>query len=315
MNVYTLNNHFSRTTHPLDDITPPDIVNTVIEDRPILFRDQYGTLCTDPSRRGLFVKGEQSPPINIVKGSYSFKGAQYEDLYRSMVSILKASGVDCRGAKVSSDMTQGGERGFITMTLPEYTIETRSGDESQFQITGRTSFDGSWAVVLQIGAVRMICTNGQVFMDSFSMYKAKHTLRMNPEHAERKLVAALDSYKNEAARWKRWTENSITDREALNLFAMATKCKFVLARQEMTVRQLFEEPEVYRNQALKWIWTQYTTDEQKHLGSTHWAAYNALTHWSTHAPATKKTAQANILAIKVRREEAIRSAVKSCLAA
>jgi len=315
MNVYTLNNHFSRTTHPLDDITPPDIVNTVIEDRPILFRDQYGTLCTDPSRRGLFVKGEQSPPINIVKGSYSFKGAQYEDLYRSMVSVLKASGVNCKGVQVNSDMTLGGERGFITMTLPEYTIETRRGDESQFQITGRTSFDGSWAVVLQIGAVRMICTNGQVFMDSFSMYKAKHTIRMNPEHAQRKLVAALDSYQNESKRWQRWSENSISDREAMNLFAMATKCKFVLARKDLTVSQLFEEPEVYRNHALKWIWRHYTTMEQKSLGSTHWAAYNALTHWSTHAPATKKTAQANILSIKVRREDAIRSAVKACLAA
>ena len=86
MNVYALN---SIRSHPLDEIDPPDIVNTVIEDRPILFRDQYGTLCTDPKRRGLFVKGEQAPPINIVKESYSFKSAQYGDLYNAMVSVCK----------------------------------------------------------------------------------------------------------------------------------------------------------------------------------------------------------------------------------
>lgn len=315
MNVYTLNNHFSRTTHPLDDITPPDIVNTVIEDRPILFRDQHGTLCTDPSRRGLFVKGEQAPPINIVKESYSFKSAQYGDLYNAMVSVCKNSGINCTGAEVTSAQSPNGGLGFISIRLPEYTIETARGDESVFEFNGRTSFNGVWAVILQIGAFRMKCLNGQVIADSFSMYKAKHTIRMDTEHAKRKMVAALQSYQEEGERWKRWTQNTISDREAFNVFAMAAKCKFVLARQEMSISQLMEEPDVYKNRALSYLWTQYTTDEQKHLGSTHWAVYNAMTHWSTHAPAGKKTAEANILAIKARREESIRSTVKACLAA
>ena len=99
----------------------------------------------------------------------------------------------------------------------------------------------------------MKCLNGQVIADSFSMYKAKDTIRMDTEHAKRKMVAALQSYQEEGERWKRWTQNTISDREAFNVFAMAAKCKFVLARQEMSISQLMEEPDVYKNRALSYL--------------------------------------------------------------
>ena len=310
-NVFNFVNH---NVHPLDQLEAPDIVNTVIEARPMLYTNSSGFHATDPTRRGLHIVGTNEPPINVVKPSYNFKGAQYGDLYNAMVNICKAAGINCKGATVSHQMSADGALGSITLTLPEYTIETAKGDASVFQITGRTSFNGVWAVVLQIGAVRMLCVNGQVFIDNFSMYKAKHTISMSTEHAQRKLAAALNSYQHEAERWKHWTQNSITNREAFNVFAVAAKCRFVLVNPQMSVTELMSEPEVYRNRALQYMWNQYTTDEQKALGSTHWAAYNAMTHWSTHAPAAKKTAEGNILAIKAKRIDLVRDASK-CLAA
>ena len=128
------------------------------------------------------------------------------------------------------------------------------------------------------------------------------------------MAAALNSYQHEAERWKEWTKNSITNREAFNVFAMAAKCKFALAKPSMSVYDLMLEPEVYRNRALQYMWNQYTTDDQKTLGSTHWAAYNAMTHWSTHAPAAKKTAEGSILAIKAKREDSLRLAAGALLA-
>ena len=284
-NVFSFMNH---NVHPLDQIEAPDIVNTVIEARPMLYTNRSGFHATDPTRRGLHVVGSNEPPINVVKPSYNFKGAQYGDLYNAMVNICKASGINCKGASVDSMMSPDGALGTITLTLPEYTIETAKGDASVFQINGRTSFNGVWAVILQVGAVRRACTNGQVFIDNFSMYKAKHTISMSTEHAQRKLAAALNSYQHEAERWKNWTQNSITNREAFNVFAIAAKCKFVLSNPQMSVTELMEEREVNRNRALQYMWNQYTTDEQKTLGSTHWAAYNAMTHWSTHAPAARR---------------------------
>jgi len=39
-----------------------------------------------------------------------------------------------------------------------------------------------------------------------------------------------------------------------------------------------------------------------------------MTHWSTHAPASQKTAQGNILAIKAKRIDSVREAAKSLAA-
>ena len=165
-------NFVTHNVHPLDQLEAPDIVNTVIEARPMLYTNTSGFHATDPTRRGLHVVGTNEPPINVVKPSYNFKGAQYGDLYNAMINICKASGINCKGATVRDQMSADGALGAITITLPEYTIETARGDASVFQLTGRTSFNGVWAVVLQIGAVRMLCVNGQVFIDNFSMYKA-----------------------------------------------------------------------------------------------------------------------------------------------
>ena len=230
-----LNISLANPLHPLDELEPPRIVDTVIEARPMWYTDVYGDRVIDPTRRGLHVTGTDEAPINVVKPSNNFKGAQYGDLYKAMVSICKASGINCKGAKIDHQMSHDGALGTITITLPEYTIETAKGDECVFHITGRTSFNGMWAVVLQVGAVRMLCINGQVFVDNFSMYKAKHTISMDTEHAKRKLAAALNSYQHEAERWKHWTKNSITNREAFNIFAMASKCKFVLSKPTMSV--------------------------------------------------------------------------------
>jgi len=99
-------------------------------------------------------------------------------------------------------------------------------------------------------------------------------------------------------------------------FAQAANCKFVSARSaSLAISELLEEPEVYRNRALMYMWQQYTTDERKHLGQNEWAVFNTLTHWATHAPAGKKTATANIEAIKVRRSERVRETARARLAA
>ena len=52
---------------------------------------------------------------------------------------------------------------------------------------------------------------------------------------------------------------------------------------------------------------------EKRWGSTAWAIYNTMTHWATHASATKSTAQKNIAAIQVARQDKVRQASKNLL--
>tara|TARA_R100001443_G_C3344926_1_gene175363 strand:+ start:256 stop:1236 length:981 start_codon:yes stop_codon:yes gene_type:complete len=305
--------------HPLDLLDPPEIVDVKMEERAVYYPDGYGNIVSDPDRKGIHRVGGDAA-VNIVgQNSYSIEGGQYSDLYRCMTNVLKNSGVDCNGIKVRSDVTQDGALGYISMTLPEYTIEVANGDESQFQISGRTSFNGLWPTVLQIGAIRIICTNTQAFVENFSMYKAKHTPSFDINHAQRKLQKALEDYRAEGERWKRWTKNDISDREAFNVFALAAKCKVPLTTSmSVSVQDMINDKENYsevsRNQNLMYLWGQYR-QEVKTLGKTHWAAYNALTHWSTHMPIQRKTAKNNIISARVNREESVRTSAKELLAA
>ena len=161
----------------------------------------------------------------------------------------------------------------------------------------------------------MICANRQVAIDGFSLYKSKHTPSLNIAHGVGKISEALTVYEKEAERWKRWKDQTISNRAAFNVFADAANCKFPKSQPNMTVHGLLEEPEVYRNKGLLYMWNQYTGTEQKLLGSNEWAVFNAMTHWATHAKAAKKTAQGNIASIKVRRNEQVRTAAKLRLAA
>ena len=129
-------------------------------------------------------------------------------------------------------------------------------------------------------------------------------------HAARKLSKSLEVYENEVERWKKWKRTDVADYEVFNIFGKAANCKYFVVPGADTVYSLMEKPEVSRNKTLMNLWNHYATEERKALGSNLWAVYNTLTHWATHAPAGKKTAQHNIAAIKVRRQDKVREVFK-----
>ena len=260
----------------------------------------------------VLVRDDNNHPIGIVGKSYEV--VQHPDAFRTVERIIANSDLDTTGVTRDIQVSHDGARAYAVYTLPAHSIG-QGKEETALQISTRNSFDGSWCFHVEVGAVRMICLNGQVFLDSFAMFKARHTAGLNMDHAARKLSKAIDVYQNESERWIRWQNTSVTDNQAFKTFADVAGCKFVTPVKAMTstVDSLLLEPEVYRNRTLMNLWTQYTNDERKALGSTAWAVYNTMTHWATHADATKSTAQKNIAAIQVARQDKVRQASKNLL--
>jgi len=309
-----MSNVIRLSNHPLDHVDAPDIVNTVIEERPVYYQDSNGFVEQDSNRKAIHVQGSSAAPISIFKKGYNISGAQYSDMYTQMVNICKASDVDCTGVSVDSSMAPNGARGVITITLPAHTVETARGDETQLQLVGYNSVDGSWPMVIRLGAKRLVCSNGQIMIDDFAVYKAKHTMSLDLGHARRKMTALLNSYTEEVERWRGWSTDSISDRFALITFAKAAKCKVnVESMSNMSLLEILDHPSLIKNKAFKYLWNQYTQHEQKSLGSTKWAVYNALTHWTTHAPVGKKTDKNSVLKIKETQQIAASAAIKQYL--
>lgn len=279
--------------------------------RPVKFIDANDEIQVVPNKKVL-VRDDNNESVGIVGQSYEV--AQHPDAFRTVERIISNSDLDTTGVTRDIQVSHDGARAYAVYTLPAHSVG-QGKEETALQISTRNSFDGSWCFHVEVGAVRMICLNGQVFLDSFAMFKARHTAGLNMDHAARKLSKAIDVYQNESERWIRWQNTSVTDNQAFKTFADVAGCKFVTPVKAMTstVESLLIEPEVYRNRTLMNLWTQYTNDERKALGSTAWAIYNTMTHWATHASATKSTAQKNIAAIQVARQDKVRQASKNLL--
>ena len=279
--------------------------------RPVKYIDANDEIQVVPNKKVL-VRDDNNESVGIVGQNYEV--AQHPDAFRTVERIISNSDLDTTGISRDIQVSHDGARAYAVYTLPAHSAG-QGKEETALQISTRNSFDGSWCFHVEVGAVRMICLNGQVFLDSFAMFKARHTAGLNMEHAARKLSKAIDVYQNESERWIRWQNTSVTDNQAFKTFADVAGCKFITPVKAMTstVDSLLLEPEVYRNRTLMNLWTQYTNDERKALGSTAWAVYNTMTHWATHAEASKSTAQKNIAAIQVARQDKVRQASKNLL--
>jgi len=306
-NVIAIN----KTYDVLNDLGDYGAAGFNVYTRPVKFIDANDEIQVVPNKKVL-VRDDNNESVGIVGQSYEV--AQHPDAFRTVERIISNSDLDTTGVTRDIQVSHDGARAYAVYTLPAHSAG-QGKEETALQISTRNSFDGSWCFHVEVGAVRMICLNGQVFLDSFAMFKARHTAGLNMDHAARKLSKAIDVYQNESERWIRWQNTSVTDNQAFKTFADVAGCKFVTPVKAMTstVESLLLEPEVYRNRTLMNLWTQYTNDERKALGSTAWAIYNTMTHWATHASATKSTAQKNIAAIQVARQDKVRQASKNLL--
>ena len=285
--------------------------NFTVEAKPMFYEAIYegNSMPMDyivPNKKAL-VRKDNNESVAVVSDSYQV--AQHPDAFRTVERIISNSDLDLTGITRNIEASHNGARAYARYSFPSHQIETSRGDSSTLEILARNSFDGSWCFHIDIGAVRGICLNGQVFIEDFAMYKSKHTRRLNMAHAARKLSKSLEVYEKEVDRWKVWKNTGVANYEAFRIFRDAANSKY--DRSEcVSMSTLLHRPEVKRNKTLMNLWDHYVTDERKSLGSNLWAVYNTLTHWATHAPAGKKTAQNNISAIKVRRQDKVREVFK-----
>lgn len=308
-NVLQLNNQ----QRYIDDLPEVGLL-PIITSSPLSFVNHLGQLITDPDRK-VITTTTSDEVINVVKNGFTFENNQPEDIVNMSQVLLLQSGVSLKDLKREVQVAPNGSKMTVKYTLPDYTVDLGNGDETKFQILFYNSFDGTWSFTVRAGAIRMACLNNQVHANDISMFKAKHTPSINPDHARRKMVEAIQQFHAEGERWSRWKEQPVTNRHAFECFADAAGCKFVLSSETMSIYELLEHKSVYTNRSLMYMWNQYTTHEQKYLGSNEWAIYNALTHWSTHAPAGRKTNVNSELATTVRRQDSVRGTVVRRLAA
>ena len=133
-----------------------------------------------PNKKAL-VNNDTGEVLSVVSDSYQI--AQHPDTFRTVERIIADSDLDLTGVRRNIEVSHNGARAYARYTFPAHELETSRGDSSVLEILARNSFDGSWCFHIDIGAVRMACTNGQVILEDFAMYKSRHTKNLNMAHA------------------------------------------------------------------------------------------------------------------------------------
>ena len=226
-------------------------------------------------------------------------------------NIIERSDLSINGMEEIIRTSHNGARTFVQYRLPEHTYRTSDGDEASLSLLSLSSFDGTWPFMISAAAIQQACTNLQVFVGGeVSVFKAKHTRSLDIEQGGRIITKSLDLFHNQRDLWQDWQGQQVRDMEALKFFADALDVKleegFTLLDPATVLSSLPR-----RNENLNYMWNAYSNVYKKRLGSNYWAVYNAMTDWSTHFGAVRKSSEKNLVAIQHDRQQTVRKAVRS----
>jgi hypothetical protein len=249
-------------------------------------------------------------------------GSRYSDLYdlsyKRMIdnqrACIERSDLNITDIKENIQVSHNGAMCFVTHRLPAESLRTPGNDHADLTLLSVSSLNGVWPFICSVGANQWACMNGQVFTsDAAMLYKARHTKKLDIDHASRVMGRALNTFKAEVDIWHYWATQSVTDFQAFLVFAEAANATGVFKHLKedpyIGISGLMLKPTIASNKNLSYLCERWFTHYKRSLGSNEWAVYNTLTDWSTHAPAATKKSVSNIASISHKRGEIVRATV------
>ena len=310
-NIHVLNSPRINARKYIENLDSlPDTV-PVYGEAPVLYETPNQLNYSDTKR--VIYNKQNNKLINVVGSKYKLE-YQPTECINIVEEMLVNSGLDLTGLTRRYDQSHDGGRYLTCYSLPAHAFDIGNGDENIPEVIHRNSGDGSWPFTIEAAVNRGVCANGQVLLDPWATYTAKHTRSLNPLHGAAKIAQCISTLDREKERWAAWKQQSISDMEAFKIFAKAAKFK---VDPVMTLQEIFSSKTWLngRTKDIKFLWNQYINKEVPALGSNEWAVYNAMTHWSTHAEGNTKSSIKNIASTRIDRRESIRKACKLLKAA
>lgn len=249
-----------------------------------------------------------------VHGS-KYKAVAPKHMIEAARKIILRSELDTDGIRETIRTSHDGSRTFVKYDLPAHSYQTTDGDKAHLNLLAITSFDSSWPFMISVAATQFACTNLQVFTTGeIAVYKSKHTLGLDIDRGSRIIVKALNTFEQQRFLWSEWNNTSISSEEAFEFFVDAAGCRKTVdkVRQDNPNLSAFGVMSLLprRNRNLEYMHKAFVDIYAPRLGYNLWAAYNAMTDWSTHASVSAKS-WPNIASIQQDRAAKVRETVNN----
>lgn len=227
------------------------------------------------------IRNDTNDVLGVVGERY--KVVQHKDMIDNQREVIELSGLNTDNIKENITVARRGARCFVKHTLPDHFITTPDGDTAELTFLGTNSYDGFFSFILSAGARQGACMNGQVWTKgAATIYKQRHNKKLSLEAAGAVVYNALELFKEEGERWRRWYATPVNNLASHIIFAKASG---------LTTNQL-KDNKLNRNYL--YLKSRYESHYRDALGRNLWGVYNTLTDWSTHAPTNKNTDMNNI---------------------
>lgn len=276
---------------------------------PVLYEDDLGILHSADKKKVIY-RLDNSLPLGV-------HGSRYEAVAPKVMidstrNILERSDLNLTGVTERIATSHNGSRTFVQYNLPAHKYTTPDGDTACLSLLATTSFDSTWPFLISAAAVQSACLNLQVFISGeVAVYRSKHTKGLDIDKGSRIIVNALDVFENERDLWETMYNTDMSEERAFLMFCQAAGHRSAIDYMKENPNWLVYEVRgsVRHNPNTEHMWLAYKNYVRR-FGHTEWAAYNTMTDWSTHAPASKRSGN-NVASVKSQRQESVRKVVST----
>ena len=206
----------------------------------------------------------------------TYKLVSHDELFSLQAKMVADSGLPTSNLEIIDRLYDGGLRAHRTIMFHDLdAVVGNSDDRVVCRMDVFNSVDMSWSFQIFSGAYRDLCRNTLVFGGEKAYHqKRKHTKNLSPAALIGKATMGLDFWQNNRDEMDRMRQTPLT-RDQFGLILANTICAKPGAPK-------IEGVSIPVNERLLGYLLHRYDEEVAELGHTQWAAYNALTHWSTH---------------------------------
>ncbi len=151
---------------------------------------------------------EQPIPVGTVSNSYQL--AQHHEVVKRCFDGLRLVGVEAEGLKCEVGLTPLGEWMNFRAYFPDSHNHTpKDGKALGLRLECFNSVDGSSRLVILLGWLRLICSNGLVILETKATLRDVHDEHLNLDAIPEMVVAGMNAVGQDLRRLKGWDATEV----------------------------------------------------------------------------------------------------------
>lgn len=161
-------------------------------------------------------RAEREIPVGVVSNTYGL--APHKMVVERCLDGLRFAGIDPKPLRCELGLTELGEwMNFRLYFSDEYSHKPKDERALNLRLECFNSVDGSSRLVILLGWLRLVCTNGLVIGETKTELREVHNQHLDLSRIPKIVGEALDKVRDDKARMKNWQEVDV-ETETLKLW-------------------------------------------------------------------------------------------------